>query len=35
MGSMNRNRVILGRLLAGVIINASEFLINAVILRQD
>ena len=35
MGSMNRNRVILGRLLAGVIINASEFLINGVILRQD
>ena len=35
MGSMNRNRVILGGLLAGVIINASEFLINGLILRQD
>jgi hypothetical protein len=32
---MNRNRVILGGLLAGVIINASEFLINGLILRQD
>lgn len=35
MGNVNRNRVILGGLLAGVIINASEFLINGLVLRQD
>lgn len=35
MRNMNRNRVILGGLLAGVIIDASEALINGVVLRQD
>ena len=35
MGNVNRNRVILGGLLAGVIIDASEALINGVVLRQD
>jgi hypothetical protein len=35
MGKVNRNRVILGGLLAGVIIDASEAFINAVVLRQD
>jgi len=35
MGKVNRNRVILGGLLAGVIIDASEALINGVVLKQD
>ena len=35
MGNVNRNRVILGGLLAGVIIDASEALINGVVLKQD
>ena len=35
MGNINRNRVILGGLLAGVIIDASEALINGVVLKQD
>ena len=35
MGKMNMGRVILGGLLAGVIIDASEFLINAVLLKQE
>ena len=35
MGKLNSNRVILGGLLAGVIINVSEFLINGLVLRQD
>ena len=35
MGKMNLGRVILGGLVAGVIIDAFEFVINAVILKQD
>ncbi len=35
MGKINMGRVILGGLLAGVIIDACEFVINAVILKQD
>ena len=35
MGNINWARVLLGGLLAGVIIDASEFVINAVILKQD
>lgn len=35
MGNVNRNRVILGGLLAGIIIDASEALINGVVLKQD
>lgn len=35
MGNINRNRVILGGILAGVIIDACEFVINGVVLRQD
>ena len=34
MGKMNLGRVILGGLVAGVIIDACEFVINAVILKQ-
>lgn len=35
MGKINWGRVILGGLLAGVVINIAEFLINGVILGQD
>jgi hypothetical protein len=35
MGKLNSNRVILGGLLAGVIINVSEFIINGLVLKQD
>lgn len=35
MGNINWGRVILGGLLAGVIIDASEFIINGVVLKQD
>jgi hypothetical protein len=35
MGKINWPRVILGGLVAGVIINISEFLLNAVVLAKD
>ena len=35
MGNLNRNRVILGGLLAGIIIDASEAMINGVVLSKD
>ncbi len=35
MGKINWGRVILGGVIAGVVINIGEFLINAVILGQD
>lgn len=35
MGKINWTRVLLGGLLAGVIINAVEFLINGVVLARD
>jgi len=35
MGNVNRNRVILGGLLAGIIIDASEAIINGVVLSKD
>ena len=35
MANVNRNRVIAGGILAGIIIDASEALINGVILKQD
>lgn len=35
MGKVNRNRVILGGLLAGIIIDVSEGMINGVILNKD
>ena len=35
MGKINWGRVLLGGLLAGVIINAVEFLVNGVVLRRD
>ena len=35
MGNVNRNRVILGGLLAGIIIDASEAMINGVVLSKD
>lgn len=35
MDNINWNRVILGGLLAGVIINAFEYVVNGVVLQQD
>src|SRR6266542_1651708 len=35
MGHINWNRVILGGLLGGVVINVFEFVLNAVVLRKD
>jgi hypothetical protein len=35
MGKINAGRVILGGLLAGLVINIGEFLLNGVILRND
>ena len=35
MGKINWTRVILGGLVAGVIINISEFLLNGVVLAKD
>jgi hypothetical protein len=35
MGSINMGRVVVGGLVAGVLINISEFLLNAVVLAQD
>ncbi|MFQ5778566.1 MAG: hypothetical protein ACE5IP_11235 [Terriglobia bacterium] len=35
MGKINLGRVILGGLLAGVVINISEFILNAVVLMRD
>ena len=35
MGKINWARVILGGLIAGVVINLAEFLINGIILGQD
>ena len=35
MGKINWNRVILGGLVAGVIINAFEYLLNAIVLAKD
>ncbi len=35
MGSINMGRVVVGGLVAGVVINISEYLLNAVVLAQD
>jgi hypothetical protein len=35
MGGINLGRVVLGGLLAGLVINASEYLLNAVVLGDD
>jgi pimeloyl-ACP methyl ester carboxylesterase len=35
MGSINMGRVVIGGLVAGLLINVSEFLLNGVVLAQD
>jgi hypothetical protein len=35
MGSINMSRVVMGGLVAGLLINISEFLLNAVVLADD
>ncbi len=35
MGQINTGRMILGGLLAGLIMNCSEFVLHAIVLRQD
>jgi hypothetical protein len=35
VGSINNGRVIIGGLIAGLVINASEFVLNAVVLARD
>src|SRR5437667_447856 len=35
MGSINMGRVVIGGLLAGLIINVSEFILNGVVLAAD
>ncbi len=35
MGSINRTRVVLGGLLAGVVMNVVEFVLHAVVLEED
>src|SRR5919204_2831041 len=35
MGSINMGRVVVGGLVAGVVINISEYVLNAVVLAQD
>jgi hypothetical protein len=35
MGGINLRRVVLGGLLAGLVINASEYILNAVVLGED
>jgi hypothetical protein len=35
VGGINLRRVVLGGLLAGLVINASEYLLSAVVLGED